>query len=111
VHLSVAAVRQPVKVAALPSHQALEAGIQRSCDGANLTESDLIQPSVLDEGNDSTRNSRSDGQVSLSQLAADPHRPQSGADLLVVHPEIMGDDAYPPIIRGPRPHSRAANPV
>jgi len=37
-----AAVRQPVQVTALPSHQALEAGIQQSCDGANLTKPDLV---------------------------------------------------------------------
>jgi hypothetical protein len=60
VHLSVAAVRQPVQVTALPPHQALEPGIQRSCDRSNLTEPDLVEPAVLDQGHDSTRHSRSD---------------------------------------------------
>jgi hypothetical protein len=60
VHLGVATVGQSIQVATLPANQALESGIQCPGDGSNLTKPDLVQPSMLDQGNDSTRDSRSD---------------------------------------------------
>ena len=106
VHLSVATIREPIQVAALPSDETLEAGIQRSCDGSNLAEPDLIEPSVLDQGYDSSRNARSDGDIPLSQPSPDPDCPQSRADLLVIHERMMGEAPYLPVTSTRWPRSQ-----
>jgi hypothetical protein len=100
VHLSVAAIGQPIQVTALPSDEALEPGIQRSCNGADLAEPDLIEPAVLDQANDATRNSRCRGQITLSQLAPDAHRSQSRAKTLVLHPGSLAERSHLPVLTG-----------
>jgi hypothetical protein len=97
VHLSVAAIRQSIQVAALPSDEAIESGTQRPCNGADLAETHLVQPAVLDQGDNATRHSRQSRQVSLPQLAPDPHRSEAQPDALIIHVGMIRQAAYLPL--------------
>jgi hypothetical protein len=104
-------VDKATEIAASPAYDRIKTSVQGSSDRAQFPQRDRRESALFDAADDEPRHIRDRCDIFLGLPLSDPNRSKRGADLLVVHQRMMGETAYPPIIRGPQPHSRAANPV
>jgi hypothetical protein len=92
-------VQQAITFAAAPPRSQRNSHVENSRDVPDLRQSDALEPTELDVGDDRLADIGLLGDVRLPQVELNAYRPQQPADLAILHRAMMATGAHRTINR------------